>query len=93
MTDIDSPTTMIRNSVAIDGREFLLAQHSDMPGLKQAAKDAVLAGAGYLNLTVIGNREVSILLTPGVMVLFESAEVTFDSRDTGDLAYPYDVAS
>ncbi|MDF2442162.1 MAG: hypothetical protein JWR01_365 [Subtercola sp.] len=81
---------MLRNTVAVHGREFLLAQNTDVSALKAATAAVMASGGGFLDFVVVGNREVSVYLTPGIGVIFESHAVDYDLRDDGDLAAPFD---
>jgi hypothetical protein len=83
---------MLRTSVTVDGQHYALAQGQDIDAIKSAAVDAARAGAGLIDFVVVGNRAVSVLVTPAVRVLFEKREVAADSRDTGDTLSPYSVA-
>lgn len=81
---------MKRHSVEIAGTSFLLAQG---PAVQQAKDDvisAVRSGGNLVDLVVVGNVEVSVLITLGVAVIFRSDVVDEDGRDTGDLARPFD---
>jgi len=42
---------------------------------------------------VYGNKEVSVLISPGVPVVFTSEPIANDrdSRDTGDVDFPFDT--
>lgn len=81
---------MLRHTVTIDNREFLLAQGLDLPALKRRVVASIRAGGGMVDFTVLGNREVSVLIAAGVRVLFQSEQVDEDVRDTGDVTYPFD---
>lgn len=81
---------MQRTTITIDGTRFDLAQHGDIPALKRAITDTFPASGGFIDLTVVGNRTVSVLVSPALSIMLESADVPDDSRDTGNLAAPYD---
>jgi hypothetical protein len=51
--------------------------------------DAVRSGGDFVDLVVYGNRHVSVLVSPGVAVTIEGAEVDLDERDTGNVAAPF----
>ena len=81
---------MHRTTLTIDGHSHVLAQGTDMRGLKAAAEGAVLAGGRFIDLTVVGNVAVSVLVSPGVAIFLTTREVAEDNRDTGDLAEPFE---
>jgi hypothetical protein len=83
---------MQRTTFTIGGHAHVLAQGTDLGALKATAEDAVRAGGRFVDLTVIGNVAVSVLVSPGVAIFFTTREVSEDSRDTGDLAEPYDAS-
>ncbi|MCU1543492.1 MAG: hypothetical protein JWM50_1357 [Microbacteriaceae bacterium] len=80
---------MKRHSVEVAGTSFTLAQGRDIHDTKNAVVSAIRAGGDLVDLVVFGNVEVSVLVTPGVAVIFRSEEVETDGRDTGDLARPF----
>lgn len=80
--------TMVRTEVSIDGRAFFLAQGTDARELQQQIVAAV-ESPGFVTFTVVGNREVSVLITPRSQVVFTVETVQFDARDTGDSDFPY----
>jgi hypothetical protein len=83
---------MLRTSVTVDGQRYRLAQGQDIEAIKSAAVDAARAGAGLVDFVVVGNRAVSVLVTPAIRVLFEKHEVEDDVRDTGDTLSPFAAA-
>jgi hypothetical protein len=83
---------MLRTSVTVDGQMYRLAQGQDVDAIKTAAVEAARAGAGLVDFIVVGNRAVSVLVTPAIRVLFERTEVERDDRDTGDTHFPYTAA-
>jgi hypothetical protein len=76
--------------LSVEGRAFLLAQNTDVDELKQQILATMRAGGGFLELVVLGNRSVSILVSPSVSLTVESEDVEFDARDSGDLALPFE---
>jgi hypothetical protein len=80
---------MQRHSVDVAGTNFFLAQGRDVTETKDAVVAAIRAGGDLVTFVVYGNVEVSVLVTPGVPVIFRSEEVEVDERDTGDLAQPF----
>jgi len=81
---------MIRTTVTIDGKTYGLSQGADVAGLKQSTTEASRAGGGMVEFVVVGNRQVSALVSPGVPVIFEDHDVPDDDRDTGDVQEPWD---
>ncbi|MCM6762811.1 hypothetical protein NB037_10325 [Rathayibacter sp. ZW T2_19] len=81
---------MIRTTVTIDGKTYGLSQGADVTGLKASTTEASRAGGGMVDFVVVGNRQVSALVSPGVPVIFEDVEVPDDDRDTGDVQEPWD---
>jgi hypothetical protein len=84
---------MLRTTLAINGRNYQLAQGTDLPALKTAIEDAVAAGGKFVDVIVVGNVAVSILASPGLPIFFTTREVEADDRDTGDVADPFDVTA
>jgi hypothetical protein len=80
---------MKRTTVRIAGAPYLLAQGQDLDDIRQAVVAAARSGADLVRVTVVGNREVEILVTPGVPLTFESEEVPEDAADDGDLDAPF----
>jgi hypothetical protein len=80
---------MVRTEVAIDGRGYFLAQGQDPGELQQAIERAVDSPGAFIHFTVVGNREVSVLITPRSQVVFTLETVQFDPRDTGDSDFPF----
>jgi hypothetical protein len=80
---------VLRTSVVIDGQKYPLAQGQDLETIKQATVAAARDGAGLVEFVVVGNRAVSVLVTPTIRVMFEEHEVDRDDRDTGDVHAPF----
>lgn len=81
---------MQRTTLTIDGHEHVLAQGTDLDAPKRSAEAAVRDGGRFVDVTVVGNIAVSILASRGVPIYLSTRKVLDDSRDTGDLAAPYD---
>jgi hypothetical protein len=81
---------MRQTTILIGTLQYLLAQNGDIDKLKAAVLAAIRSGGDYVDFTVVGNRSISVLIPPGVVVVFQSADVDEDDRDTGDLTSPYD---
>lgn len=85
---------MRRNTVRIGSDRFVLAQGHSLDDVKAATVAAVRANGALVDLVVYGNKEVSVLVSPGVPVVFTSETIDAgdeDHRDTGDTAYPFDT--
>ena len=80
---------MIRYTTTIGTRSYILAQGRDIEELQSRMVDAVHSGGAFVDFVVFGNRRISVLVSPGVAVIFEGAEVDVDSRDTGDTTEPF----
>lgn len=59
------------------------------PATNGAVVEAARTGADLVTVTVVGNRELDILVTPGVVITFAPEDVPVDDRDTGDLEAPF----
>ena len=80
--------TMVRTEVTVNGSAFLLAQGQDVNALKGRIEEAA-AQTRFVEFTVVGNRSVSVLVSPATHVVFSLETVRYDPRDTGDLLEPY----
>ncbi|MEV7608486.1 hypothetical protein AB0N61_03290 [Microbacterium sp. NPDC089320] len=81
--------TMVQTSVTIDGSSWVLSQDQDPDDLRRRIEDAIVAPGKFVHLVVVGNRAVSVLITPTSRVAVTEATVQFDARDTGDVDFPY----
>ncbi|WP_246603400.1 hypothetical protein [Microbacterium marinilacus] len=81
--------TMVRTEISVNGRSYYLAQDQDARSLRAGMEGAVRAGGGFVEFTEVGNRVVSVIVTPASQVVFTTETVQFDERDTGDLGVPY----
>lgn len=85
---------MRRDTVKVGGDRFILAQGHSLEEVKSAMVDALRANGGLVDLIVYGNRQVSVLVSPGVPVVFTSEVIEIadtDARDTGDVDTPFDT--
>lgn len=79
-------TTRLR----IEGQDFYLAPEQDVTALKDLATDVLRAGAGVIDFTGIDGRVISVLLSPGVAMVFETIErpdVTASDHDDSGSEY------
>jgi hypothetical protein len=81
---------MRRVTMQIDRKTYALAQGQDTDAIEQKVVEAARDGADMVTVTLVGNRELDILVSPGVPITFESEDVAEDDRDDGDLAAPFD---
>lgn len=81
--------TMVRTELTINGRAFFLAQGQDPADLRRRVEEAVATPGAFVTFTVVGNREVSVLITPTSQAIFTVETVQFDARDTGDADFPF----
>jgi hypothetical protein len=81
--------TMVRTEVTIDGRAYFLAQGQEPEELQRRIEAAVDSPGAFVSFTVVGNRGVSVLITPRSQVVFTVETVQFDARDTGDSDLPF----
>ena len=85
---------MRRDTVRIGEDRFVLAQGHSLDDVKTATVAAMRANGDLVNLVVYGNKEVSVLVSPGVAVVFTSETIEADdqdTRDTGDVHAPFDT--
>lgn len=84
---------MRQDTVRIGNDRFVLAQGQSIDEVKAATVAALRADGDLIDLVVYGNKEVSVLISPGVPVVFTSEVIDVDdhdARDTGDLQLPFD---
>lgn len=84
---------MRRDTVTVAGERFVLAQGHDLGDVKERTVQAARDGGDLVDLVVLGNVEVSVLVTPGVPVVFTSEVIEYDDqdpRDTGDVTSVFD---
>ena len=72
---------MERITMYVDGVAHLLAQGQDQAAIKAAVVKAAKDGADIVTVTVAGDRELDVLVTPGISITFESETVPEDTRD------------
>lgn len=81
--------TMTRTSVAVNDHVFALAQGADLDALHRDIVAAVHRGGGFVELMVVGNRNVSVFFTPTTTVISSVETVPLDARDDGDHLSPF----
>jgi hypothetical protein len=82
-----------RTTVTVNDTSYPLAQGQEIDTIEAAAVEAVHRGGDMITITAYGNREVSILVSSGVPLVFESGEVPNEPRDDGDLDQPFEPYS
>lgn len=85
---------MRQDIVRIGNDRFVLAQGHSIDDVKAATVAAMRANGDLVNLVVYGNKEVSVLVSPGVPVIFTSEILDADDEDdrnTGDVENPFDT--
>ncbi len=78
---------MERITMYVDGVSYLLAPGQDRNTIKAAVVKAVRDGADIV--TVAGDRELDVLVAPGISIILESETVPEDTRNDGDLDGPF----
>ncbi|MBT2496222.1 hypothetical protein J7E45_11445 [Microbacterium sp. ISL-59] len=81
--------TMVQTEVVIDGVVSLLAQDQNVEELIHRIEDATASTGRFVRMTVVGNREVHVLVTPTSRASITVATVLHDARDSGDIEFPY----
>ncbi|MCM3778631.1 hypothetical protein [Microbacterium hydrocarbonoxydans] len=89
MSNVETVQTMVQIEVTFNGRGFLLAQDQDLTDLKHRIEAAMGTSGTFVDLVVVGNRKLSVLITPRSHVTITEATVPFDARDTGDIDSPF----
>ncbi|WP_255305051.1 hypothetical protein [Microbacterium sp. 3J1] len=80
---------MVQTEVTFDGMSFVLAQNEDVQEIRRQIEAAVQTAGTFIDIVVVGNRQVSVLITPRSHVTISTAAVAFDARDTGELDSPF----
>lgn len=81
--------TMVRTEISLDGETYFLAQGQAPDEIQRRMEAAVQAGGKFVDFVVVRNRAVSVLVSPGVPIVFSVQTVQFDPRDTGDEETPF----
>jgi len=89
MSDVEETQTMVRTQVAVDDVGFLLAQGQSIEDFKDHVEHALHAGGGFVDFIAVGDRILSVLITPSSRVVVSVETVQLDPRDAGDDAAPY----
>jgi hypothetical protein len=80
---------MKRYTATIGSKSYILAQGHAIDELRSTIVNAVHSGGAFVEFVVLGNREISALVTAGLPVIIEAADVEEDDRDTGDVLHPF----
>jgi hypothetical protein len=86
---VPADETVIRTELILNGRSFLLAQGQDIAALRARIEEATQGTGAFVDFTIVGNRSLSVLVSPAARVVFATETVPFDPRDTGDEQAPY----
>jgi hypothetical protein len=84
---------MQRITLTVNDTSHPLAQGQDIETIQAAAVAALHKGGEVITVTLYGNRELAILVSPGVPLTFEVEEVPDEPRDDGDLSKPFEPYS
>ncbi|MBD8540622.1 hypothetical protein [Frigoribacterium sp. CFBP 8751] len=84
---------MERITMHVDGVPHDLAQGQDISQVKEAVVQAAQDGAGMVTVTLVRNRVLDVLVTPGIPIAFESEAVLEDVCDDDDLVVAFDYPS
>jgi len=82
-----------RNTVAIDGQRFVLDPGRSLNDVKTSAVTAIRDGGGLIDLILRGTVTVSVLISPGVPVIFIAERLEpadQDDRDTSNVRASFD---
>lgn len=80
---------MQRITITVSDTPHPLAQDQDIDDIRAQALAAVKGGGDIVRVTLYGNRELAILISPGVPITFVVEEVPDELRDDGDLERPF----
>lgn len=80
---------MVRTEVTVNGEGYLLAQGQDLDELRHRMEEAARDRGRFVEFVVVGNRSVSVLVSPRTEIVMSVQTVQFDSRDTGDDETPF----
>jgi hypothetical protein len=89
----DPEEPMQRITLTVNDTSHPLAQGQDIENIQAAAIEALRKGGEAITVTLYGNRELTILVSPGVPLTFEMEEVPDEPRDDGDLTKPFEPYS
>jgi len=81
--------TMVRTEITVDGRNSYLAQGQDIVDLKRRIEAAMITAGAFVEFTVVGNRSMSVLISPRSQVVLAVETVQYDPRDTGNDDEPF----
>lgn len=81
--------TMIQTEVIFDGTSFRLSKDQDVSAFRRDVEAATRTAGTFVDFVAVGDREVSVLVTPHSRVTISTAPAANDTRDTGDLDFPY----
>jgi hypothetical protein len=80
---------MVRTEVVINGEHSFLAQEQDFDDLQRRIEAAAATTGRFISFVVVGNRDVSVLISRRSQVAFSVETVQYDPRDTGNNEEPW----
>lgn len=89
MPGMSDAKTMVQTEVIFDGTSYLLSQDQDVGDLRQRIEQAAKTPGTFVDVDVVGDRSVSVLITPNSRVAISVAAVASESRGVGDVDFPY----
>lgn len=84
---------MERVTINVNGASYPLAQNQDLDRIWSDIVAGVRSGGDFVKVIVHGNRELTILVSPGLSLTFDTQEVPDDARDDGNVGYPFDPST
>ncbi|WP_256971671.1 hypothetical protein [Microbacterium esteraromaticum] len=85
----ETPSSMIRAEIVINGGSAFLAQGQDVHDLKRNIEAAASSGGTFVDFIVEGNRSVSALITSTSSVTISITTVLYAAHGTGDDKSPF----
>ncbi|MBF4463251.1 MULTISPECIES: hypothetical protein [unclassified Rathayibacter] len=89
-TPPDDVETVKRTTLSIDGRRFLLDVSLDAKELERRLVEAVRNRGDMVSFMIAGEREVCVLVSPGVAVILEHEDVPVEDPELEDDPLQYD---
>jgi hypothetical protein len=86
---MDEIRTVVHTHVIIHDSSFYLAHDQSLDELKQRIEAAAATTGRFVDFLVVGNRSVSVLISPGTPVVFSMETMHLDERDTGIESEPF----
>lgn len=80
---------MFRTRVTINGDDYELSAAEDVGQLKRRIENAAAPPGHFTEFRVVGDNEVSVLITPLTRVALYTSRVTANDRSPSDATLPY----